>query len=386
MTATALQIPPWPIITEAERAAVDRVLASGRINAWTGDEVRSFETECAATFGVRHALAVSNGTVALERALEVFDVGVGDDVLVTPRSFLASVSCVVRRGARPVFADVDRDSQVLTVETLDAARTPSTRAVIVVHLAGWPCDMPAIMAWAETHGIKVIEDAAQAHGATVDGMPVGGMGHIACFSFCQDKIITTGGEGGLLTTNDDGAARRIWMLRDHGRDPERVASTDHPPGFRWLQGCFGTNDRMTEMQAAIGRIQLADLPNRIEARSRNARMLHDAISTFEWIRSPWPSDRFGHAWYRYHCFVDAGVDRDAVMRRCNEAGVPCYTGGCPEIYREQPFVESQLAPDVRLHAAQELGETSLQFLVHHTIDEATMQRVVDVLTYVLSEF
>ena len=212
------------------------------------------------------------------------------------------------------------------------------------------------------------------------------MGHIACFSFCQDKIITTGGEGGLLTTNDDGAARRIWMLRDHGRDPERVASTDHPPGFRWLQGCFGTNDRMTEMQAAIGRIQLADLPNRIEARSRNARMLHDAISTFEWIRSPWPSDRFGHAWYRYHCFVDAGVDRDAVMRRCNEAGVPCYTGGCPEIYREQPFVESQLAPDVRLHAAQELGETSLQFLVHHTIDEATMQRVVDVLTSVLSEF
>ena len=386
MTTTALQIPPWPVITEAERDAVDRVLASGRINAWSGDEVRQFESECADTFGVRHALAVSNGTVALERALEVLEVGPGDDVLVTPRSFLASVSCVVRRGARPVFADVDRDSQALTAATLEAARTPSTRAVIVVHLAGWPCDMPAIMAWADEHGIKVIEDAAQAHGATVDGSSVGSMGHIGCFSFCQDKIITTGGEGGLVTTNDDESARRIWMLRDHGRDPERVAAVDHPPGFRWLQGCFGTNDRMTEMQAAIGRVQLADLSNRVEARSRNARTLQEALNAFDWIRAPWPSARFGHAWYRYHCFVDVGVDRDLVMQRCIDAGVPCFTGGCPEIYREQPFIDAGLTPDAPLPVAQELGETSLQFLVHHTIDAATMTRVADALTAVMAEF
>jgi dTDP-4-amino-4,6-dideoxygalactose transaminase len=383
MTWTALNIPSWPIITQVERDAVDRVLASGRINAWGGTEVSSFEDACAEAFEVDHALAVCNGTVALERALEVLDVGPGDDVLVTPRSFLASASCVVRRGARPIFADVDLDSQCLTPATLEAARTPRTKAVVLVHLAGWPCDVPAIMQWAEPHNIAVVEDASQAHGAAISGKPVGGIGHVGCFSFCQDKIITSGGEGGLITTNDPLLYERLWSLRDHGRNRAMTRAPEPEPGFRWQQTAFGSNDRMTEMQAAIGRVQLADLQSRLEARRRNARLLHDAVTSGGSFRSPWPSERIDHAWYRYHCFAENREERDRILEQMHEAGVPCFQGPCPEIYREQAFADAGFVPADRLPVARHLGETSLQFLTHHTIGEACMHQVADRVAEVL---
>jgi dTDP-4-amino-4,6-dideoxygalactose transaminase len=247
---------PWPSFGTEEIDAVASVLRSNRVNYWTGDGCRAFESEFALWNGSSYAIALANGTVALELALRAIQVGPGDEVVVSPRTFLASVSCVVNAGATPVFADVDRDSGNLSADAIEAVMSPRTKAVLPVHLAGWPCDMYTIVELARRHNIKIVEDCAQAHGARHNGHSVGSFGDVSAWSFCQDKIISTGGEGGMVTTNDARAWSRMWSLKDHGKSWEAVHEREHPPGFRWLHESFGTNGRMTEMQAAIGRIQL----------------------------------------------------------------------------------------------------------------------------------
>ena len=172
------------------------------MNYWTGQEGREFEREFASFAGTEFAIAVGNGTLALDLALRGFGIGPGDEVIVTPRTFLASATAVINAGAIPVFADVDPDTQNITPDTVAAVITQKTKAVVCVHLAGWPCDMDGMMALAEKRGLFIIEDCAQAHGATYKGRPVGGLGHVGCWSFCQDKIMSTGGEGGMVTCND----------------------------------------------------------------------------------------------------------------------------------------------------------------------------------------
>ncbi|MGP1613939.1 MAG: DegT/DnrJ/EryC1/StrS family aminotransferase, partial [Pollutimonas bauzanensis] len=237
---------PWPSFTSEEADAVREVILSNKVNYWTGQECRKFEKEFAAWAGCDHAVAVSNGTLALDAALKALDIGPGDEVVVTPRTFLASVSCVINAGATPVFAEVDRDSQNITAATIQAVLSDRTRAVICVHLAGWPCDMDPIMALASEHGLYVIEDCAQAHGAQYKGRSVGSIGHIGAWSFCQDKIMTTGGEGGMATTNDRALWSRMWSLKDHGKSWDAIYQREHKPGFRWLHESFGTNWRMME--------------------------------------------------------------------------------------------------------------------------------------------
>src|SRR3981189_1340193 len=261
---------PWPAFEQDEIDAVRDVMVSGKINYWTGQEGRLFEKEYAAYVGSRYAIALTNGTVALELALAALRIGPGDEVIVPSRTFLATASCALMRGAKPVFADVDRVSQNITADTIRPLITPRTRAVIVVHLAGWPCDMDPILALAREHNFKVIEDCAQAHGAVYKGRNVGSMGDVAAFSFCQDKIMTTGGEGGLITTNDEEVWSRAWSFKDHGKSFDAVYHRHHPPGFRWLHESVGTNWRLTEMQSALGRVLLRKLPERVEARRRNA--------------------------------------------------------------------------------------------------------------------
>lgn len=267
----------WPSFTIEEAEAVQRVLLSNKVNYWTGDQCRAFEQEFADWCGSRYAVALANGTVALDVALKALGISEGDEVVVTPRTFMASVSCVVNAGAIPVFADVDRDSGNLSARTIEQVLTPRTRAVICVHLAGWPCDMDPIMALADKHGIKVIEDCAQAHGARYKGRSVGCIGHIGAWSFCQDKIMTTGGEGGMVTTNDEALWRSMWAFKDHGKSYEAVYERQHPPGFRWVHESFGTNWRMIEMQAAIGRIQLQRMPHWTAQRASNAARLRTAL-------------------------------------------------------------------------------------------------------------
>jgi dTDP-4-amino-4,6-dideoxygalactose transaminase len=371
---------PWPHFAADEVAAAADVLRSGKVSYWTGNEGRQFEQEFAAYAGTDHAVALVNGTVALELALHALGIGPGNDVLVTSRTFVASASAVVMRGARPVMVDVDRHSQNITAETLRAAMTPDTAAIIAVHLAGWPCEMDPVMGFAQDHGLKVIEDCAQALGATYRGRPVGSLGHAGAFSFCQDKILTTGGEGGMLTTADPALWERAWSFKDHGKSYDAVYRRPHPPGygFKWLHESFGTNGRMTEMQAAIGRVQLRKLPEWISARRRNARILTDCFRGIPGLRVAEPPAEVEHAYYKYYAFVRperlrTGWDRDRILDAVNAEGVPCQAGSCSEVYLEKAFDRPGLRPDRRLPVARELGETSLMFLVHPTLDASAMQ-------------
>jgi dTDP-4-amino-4,6-dideoxygalactose transaminase len=369
---------PWPVFAEDERRAADAVLASGRVNYWTGEECARFEQEFAARVGVAHAIATANGTLALELALRALGVGAGDEVIVPAKTFIASASCAAAVGARPVVCDVDPESQNLTVETVRAVLTPRTRAIVAVHLAGWPCEMGPIVALARERGIAVVEDCAQAHGATWCGKPVGSFGDAAAFSFCQDKIMTTGGEGGMLVTARAELWERAWAYKDHGKSWAAVHAREPAPGYRWLHESFGSNFRMTEMQAAIGRAQLRKLDGWVQARRRNAAVLAAGLAGIPGIRVPQPPPSSGHSYYRFYAFVEPerlapGWTSLRVLQAIAAEGIPCQQGACSEIYRERAFVEAGFAPARRLPIAARLAETSLAFLVHPTLDESDMR-------------
>lgn len=372
---------PWPVFPVDEIDAVTGVLQSGKVNYWTGTMCREFEREYAAYVGTKYAVAVANGTVALELALYALGVGQGDEVITTSRTYIASASCAVMRGAIPIIVDVDRNTQNIAPAAIRAAITPRTRAIVVVHLAGWPCDMDPIMAIAAEFGLKVIEDCAQAHGAMYKGRAVGSIGHAGAFSFCQDKIISTGGEGGMFTTNDEIVWERAWAYKDIGRSYDAVYRRQHEPGFRWLTDSFGTNWRLTEVQGTIGRLQLAKLNGWRAARQRHAARLTQAFEAIPAVRVPLPPADVVHAYYKYYVFVEANMlapewSRDRIVHELSVLGVPCFTGSCSEIYLEKAFESLPTRPAERLPVAQELGETSVMFLVHPTLTDEWMDAVI----------
>lgn len=380
---------PWPSFTEEEAHAVRQVLLSNKVNYWTGGEAREFEREFATWCGTRHAVALANGTVALDLALKGLDIGPGDEVVVTPRTFIASVSCVVNSGATPVFADVEPDSGNLSARTIAQVLTARTRALICVHLAGWPCDMDPIMDLAGRHGIKVVEDCAQAHGARYKGRSVGSIGDIGAWSFCQDKIMSTGGEGGMVTTNDEAMWRSMWAYKDHGKSFAAVYERQHPPGFRWLHESFGTNWRMLEMQAAIGRIQLRRMPSWTHLRTEHALAILNTCRQQRALHVPELPEGSEHAYYK--CYVRIrperladGWSRDRIVDEINRHGVPCYQGSCSEVYLERAFEQSPWRPRHRLATARLLGETSLMFLVHPTLTSAEMLQTQDAIQDVMA--
>lgn len=381
---------PWPSFTTEEANAVQQVLLSNKINYWTGTECREFEKEFAGWCGTRHAVALSNGTLALDVALKALGVGPGDEVVVTPRTFIASVSCVVNAGATPVFADVEADSGNLSAATIAKALTPRTKAVICVHLAGWPCDMDPIMALAETHGFKVIEDCAQAHGARYKNRSVGSIGHVGAWSFCQDKIMSTGGEGGMVTANDETLWRAMWSFKDHGKSYEAVYERQHPPGFRWLHEGFGTNWRMLEMQAAIGRIQLRRMADWTAKRTANAEAIWAACRPHAVVRVPNVPTGSVHAHYKCYVYVQPdrlapGWSRDRIVEAINAQGVPCFQGSCSEVYLEKAFDNTGWRPAQRLPVARQLGENSLMLLVHPTLTFAEIAKTCEVVAEVLRQ-
>jgi dTDP-4-amino-4,6-dideoxygalactose transaminase len=395
---------PWPSFTPEEADAVHRVVTSNKVNYWTGTETREFEKDFAAWCGTAHAVALANGTLALDVALKALGVGAGDEVVVTPRTFIASISCVVNAGAVPVFADVEADSGNVSARTIASVLSPRTKAVLCVHLAGWPCDMDPIMALAAEHDLKVIEDCAQAHGARYKGRPVGSIGHVGAWSFCQDKIMTTGGEGGMVTTNDEALWRKMWSFKDHGKSYEAVYERQHPPGFRWLHESFGTNWRMLEMQAVIGRIQLKRMPDWTNKRQANSDKLAAALApfsgdagvvrlpTFACASCPGRCGAVGckHAQYKFYAYtrpenLGVGWSRDRIISEINEAGVPCYQGSCSEVYLEKAFENTDWRPVSRLPMAKDLGETSLMWLVHPTLTDTEIQKTAQVIGMVLTK-
>lgn len=378
---------PWPSFSIEEAEAVKNVMLSNKVNYWTGQECREFEKEFAAFAGCSHAVAVTNGTVALELALYALDIGTGDEVITTSRTFIASASSVVMRGAIPVVADVDENSQNITAETIRPLITEKTKAIIVVHLAGWPCDMDPILELAKEFDLKIIEDCAQAHGAVYKGQPVGSIGNMAAFSFCQDKIMTTGGEGGMLTTQSENLWKKAWAFKDHGKSYDAVYNRNHKPGFRWLHESFGTNWRMMEMQAVIGRLQLKKISEWHETRKKYAQQIWYKARELKGLRVPEIPIAFEHACYKCYVFVEPGQlkngwNRDRVMKEIIKHEVPCFSGSCAEIYLEKAF--DGIRSKKRHPVAQKLGETSLMFLVHPTLKPEEIQKTCTVLRKVMS--
>lgn len=372
---------PWPCFSDEEIDAVRSVLRSNRVNYWTGTEAREFETEFARFVGCNHAIALANGTLALDVALK-FLIEPGDEVIVTPRTFIASVSSVVTAGGVPVFADIDRNTQALNADTIEEALTDKTRAIILVHLAGQPADIAPIMTLANKHGLKVIEDCAQAHGARYKGRSVGSIGHVGAWSFCQDKIMTTAGEGGMITTNDEDLWKKMWAYKDHGKSWDAVYNKEHPPGYRWLHESFGTNWRMTEVQGAVGRIQLRKMQHWQSSRYRNMLKIWDACRGIPWLRVPDELPDCVHAAYKTYVFIrpellPVGWDRDSVLQALNDHGVPAYSGSCSEVYLEKAFDGTGFRPRERLAVAKELGETSIMFLCHPTLTDHEILQMCD---------
>lgn len=381
---------PWPSFTQDEADAISKVLLSNKVNYWTGQECREFEKEFAQFAETKYAVALANGTVALDVALKALDIGAGDDVIVTSRTFLASASSIVTAGANPIFADVELDSQNISRRTIEAVVTPNTKAIICVHLAGWMCDMDPIMQLASEKGLYVIEDCAQAHGARYKGKSAGSIGHIAAWSFCQDKIMTTGGEGGMVTTNDEKLWKKMWSYKDHGKNFDSIYNKQHPPGFRWLHDSFGTNWRMMEIQAVIGRLQLRKMPEWTAQRLNHMAAIHQAFDGNPYFKVEVPSEDYLHAAYK--CYVQVNSDklpngwsRDRIMSEISALGVPCFSGSCSEVYLEHAFDNTPWRPEKRLENAQKLGAESLMFLVHPTLSVQNVIQTVNVIKKVISK-
>ena len=407
------KISSWPCFSQDEISVVQNVLGSNKVNYWTGEECKKFEAEFALWLGCEHAVALMNGTVAIEVALRAIGVSVGDEVIVTPRSFFASVSPVVTVGAKPIFGDVQLNSGNICPNSISKLITKNTKAIICVHLAVWPCDMDAIMQVAKENNIKVIEDCAQAHGAKYKGKNVGTIGDLGTWSFCQDKIITTGGEGGMVTCNDKTLMKALWSFKDHGKDFDLTRNLTTGNQFKWLHTAFGTNFRMTEMQAAIGRVQLKRLKNWTSLRTRNAQAIIETLSEFgretPLIRQPEfrcssctcgrvdkgagsltkTSGSCEHAYYRLYAYLElenlkVGWTRERIIDELMVQGVPCSTGSCPEIYLEKAFSGSKGGKIARQKNAMKLGETSLMFLVHPSLTKDDIMLMKSVIGNVLT--
>ena len=381
---------PWPSFTEQEIDAVSSVLRSNKVNYWTGQEGRSFEKEFARFCNSKYAVALANGTLALDLALKVLNIKVGDEVIVTSRTFIASISSIINAGATPIFADVELDSQNISARTITEVISTKTKAILCVHLAGWPCEMDEIMALADKYNLFVIEDCAQAHGTKYKGRPVGSIGHIGAWSFCQDKIMTTGGEGGMLTTNNELLWRSAWAYKDHGKSYAAVYETQHPEGYRWLHETFGTNWRLTEMQSAIGRIQLTRMSDWTRCRTENANKIRSICQEYDWLIVPEIPQYIEHAYYK--CYIQIDMDklpsnysRDKIINDIVNKGVPCFSGSCSEVYKEKAFDDTQLRPNLPLKNAQLLGISSLMFLVHPTLTRDEICKTCNIIKSIFDE-
>ncbi len=297
-----------PTIGKEEVKAAAEVLKSGRLTQ--GEQVEKFEKEFAAFVGTKFAVAVSNGTTALQLALLAAGIGEGDEVITTPHTFIATAASIVQVGAKPVFVDVKPDSLNIDPEKIEEVVTTKTKAIIAVHLYGLPADMPAINKIAKKHKLIVIEDSAQAHGAQIRGKRTGSLGDLACFSFYATKNMTTG-EGGMVTTNKGSFAEEIQILRDQGQKG------------RYKHVMLGFNYRMTDIAAAIGRAQLKKLPAFNKKRIENAAYLTKKLNGIKGIKTPFVPAGYRHVFYLYTAVVenDYPINRDQLLAKLNKSGV-----------------------------------------------------------------
>ena len=349
----------WPQMNDKMINSVTTILKSGKLNQWNNNTVKEFENKFAEYIKCNYAVAVFNGTVALELCVKTLGLKEGDEIIVTPRTFLASASCCAWYGIIPIFVDVDINSQNITLETIKTAITKKTKAVILVHLAGWPCDLEEICNYCKENNIYVIEDCAQAHGAKYKGKSVGTWGDINAWSFCQDKIITTGGEGGIVTTNDETLFKKAWSLKDHGKGYDTVYNKTHEPGFRWLHENIGTNWRMLPIQAVIGIHALDELEAWINHRRNIAEIYNENLKDINGIRLTIPPENVYHSYYKYYFFIDSKkfkISRDDLIQEINDNGIFCQIGSCSEVYKEDAL--KKFEPKEKLEITQKLFNTA----------------------------
>ena len=380
----------WPTFSKKELNVINKIITSGKVNYWTNNYGKDFEKNFSNFFSCKHAIAVANGSVALDIALEALEIKTGDEVIVTPRSYIASASCIVKIGAKPIFADIDLDSQNITAETIEQKISKKTKAVICVHLGGWPCDMNEILNISKKYRISIIEDCSQAHGAEINGKKVGSFGDISTFSFCNDKIISTLGEGGMLLTNKKKLWKKMWSIKEHGKDYIKFNKKISNNLFKWQVDSIGSNYRLTEIQSAVGNIQLLRLVETLKKRKQNANKLRKACEKFDSIRVPKVPNNIKHAYYRFYIFLKVkklkkSWSRNKIIKKINSLGVPCFAGSCPEIYREKVFIDKKLSPKKRLNNAQHIGETSIAFLVDQTLKKKDIEKVCRVISIIFSQ-
>ena len=382
-----MKIESWPEFDDEQIAKVSSTLKSGKVNYWTGNEGKNFETDFSNWCGIKHSLTMANGTVSLVAAYKALGLSQGDEFITTPRSFIATTSAGVLLGAKPVFADIDLDSGNITADFIAPLITKKTKLISVVHLAGWPANMIEICELAKSHNIKVVEDCAQAHGAMINNKNVGTFGDISSWSFCQDKIISTGGEGGMLSTNNKNIFEEIRSYRDHGKNFDALTRFSSSREFKYIHESFGTNYRLSEMQSCIGRIQLRKLKSWTERRTQNAKILIETLKELRNIRIPLPKDNFKHAWYKFYVYINNGSisdgwSRNRIIDEINSKGFPAFSGSCSEIYLEKSFENFDIEFE-RLSNAKKLGEESLMFLVHPTISFISMEEYAKTIKKIL---
>ncbi len=384
----------WPNYDNEVILKTSEILRNGAVNYWTGEEGKLFENEFSNWCGVKHSLCMANGSLALSAIYKAIGLVENDEIITTPRTFIATSSEAFLLGAKPVFAEVDRESGNITAESIRPLINKKTKAIAVVHIAGWPADMLEICKLAKEFDLYVIEDCSQAHGAAIKVddyyKSVGSFGDVAAWSFCQDKIMTTGGEGGMVTTNRDDLWELMWTLRDHGKNRKELMKKTSSRSFKWLHDNKGTNMRLTEFQSAIGRIQLKNINEWNKRRKYNAQILINKLSNLKILRIPQPNEYYRHAWYKLYCYLNKeflrdGWNRDKIIFEISSKGYACFEGGCSEIYRENIFSSLENYSNKKLPVARELGNTSLMFLVHPTIDESQIYCYSECIFNVLSE-
>jgi perosamine synthetase len=346
-----------PMIGKEEIEAVNRILESGMLTQ--GKEVEAFEKEFATYIGVKNAVAVANGTAALDLALKALGIKEGDEVITTPFTFIATANAILYQRARPVFADIDPSTYNLDPNAVLESITPKTKAIIVVHLYGQPCDMDAFLQIAEDHRLLLIEDCAQAHGAEFRGEKVGKFGDASVFSFYPTKNMTTG-EGGMVVTDRDEVAEKVRMLRDHGQSSKYVHEE------------LGYNLRMTNIAAAIGRVQLRKLDLFNEKRTRNARKMIEGLKNLKSIVLPFVDSRVKHV---FNQFVVRVEERDYVAKRLSEMGIATAVH-YPKPVHHQPLYRKLGYPEEICPNAIEASKKVLSLPVHPALSDADVERII----------